>query len=163
MKHLLFALLLISASASGQTVDYTQDRDLGTGYANRAYTFALGPDTLDASGGPDTLIIDFDQSFYGLMNVVATVAIDSLASGGTTINTGNVHILESPGCATCPWDPIMSLGLPQFALKENYLLATSNDFAGHESAQLNNTKLRVAIICPTGKSAIRTWLTLKPL
>lgn len=163
MKNLLFFLFLIPVLSFGQTDDYSVEGNGGKNYLERTYTFALGPDTLDASSDPDTLIIDFDQSFYGLMNVVATVAIDSLASGGTTINTGNVHILESPGCATCPWDPILSLGLPQFALKENYLLATSNDFAGHGDGPLNNTKLRVAIICPTGKSAIRTWVTLKPL
>lgn len=155
MKHLLFALLLISASASGQTVDYTQDRDLGTGYANRAYTFALGPDTLDASGGPDTLIIDFDQSFYGLMNVYATVKTDSLVVGGTVILVGTFEFQQAQ-CASCKWERIINSN-------DDLPVSFSNPMTTDVNAILQDVRIRLLYITESGKSAIRTWLTLKPL
>lgn len=155
MKHLLFALLLISASASGQTGNYTQDRDLGEGYANRGYTFALGPDTLDATSNPDTLIIDFDQSFYGLMNVYATVNTDSLVVGGTVILVGTFEFQQAQ-CASCKWERITNAN-------DDLPVSFSNPMTTDVNAILQDVRIRLLYITESGKSAIRTWLTLKPL
>ena len=162
MKHLLFALLFITASASGQTANYTQDRDLGTGYANRTYTFAIGGDTLDASVTPDTLSIEFDQGFYGRVNVSTITALDSLVVDGTDILTGYVNIDASNGCATCPWFNIGSYALPDYFLLGDY------DFGGYmgaagESNVLEYTHLRIVYIAETGRSGVRTWVTIKQL
>lgn len=166
MKHLrlflfLSALLPFCHSALvGQTSDYTlTDQDGGeyntNGRAPRTYTFALGPDTLDASSDPDTLIIDFDQSFYGLMNVYATVKTDSLVVGGTVILVGKFEFQQAQ-CASCKWERINNSN-------DDLPVSFSNPMTTDVNSILQDVRIRLLYIAESGKSAIRTWLTLKPL
>jgi hypothetical protein len=156
MKHLfiLFAFIL-SVSATAQTDDYTVDTKQGAAYANKSYTFTLGPDTIDASSDPDTLIIDFDQSFYGLMNVYATVKTDSLVIDGATILSGTFELKQSQ-CSTCPFVRIDNTNddLPHLF---NRPVSTST------GGILQDTRIRLYYFGDDGRSSVTTRLTLKPL
>ena len=82
MKHLLFALLLISASASGQTGNYTHDVINPTGTSNQTYLMDVGIDTL--SGSNDTLLVQFDRSFPGFYGITYTGVL-AASSTSTTL------------------------------------------------------------------------------
>ena len=155
MKNLLFFLFLIPVLSFGQTDDYSVEGNGGKNYLERTYTFALGPDTLDASSDPDTLIIDFDQSFYGLMNVYATVKTDSLVVGGTVILVGTFEFQQAQ-CASCKWERINNSN-------DDLPVSFSNPMTTDVNAILQDVRIRLLYIAESGKSAIRTWLTLKPL
>ena len=82
MKHLLFALLLISASASAQTGNYTHDVINPTGTSNQTYLMDVGIDTL--SGSNDTLLVQFDRSFPGFYGITYTGVL-AASSTSTTL------------------------------------------------------------------------------
>ena len=155
MKHLLFFLFLIPVMSFGQTDDYSVEGNGGKNYLERTYVFELGPDTLDASSDHDTLTIEFDQNFYGLMNVYATVKTDSLVVGGTVILVGTFEFQQAQ-CASCKWERIKNSN-------DDLPVSFSNPMTTGVNAILQDVRIRLLYIAESGKSAIRTWLTLKPL
>ena len=147
MKHLLFALLFITASASGQTANYTQSIGKnGVNTDNRSIFYDIGLDTL--SGANDTLIVSFDRSFpahYGY-NLMATWLSTSTCTDGDVRLQGRNHANED-------WQNIGSISFGSAGMSEN-----DNDFAIGTKGYMY---LRLRLINVDNIAHIRTSLVLK--
>ena len=147
MKHLLFALLFITASASGQTANYTfSEGRNGIGTDNRTIFYDIGLDTL--SGNNDTLIVSFDRSFpahYGY-NLMATWLATSTCTDGDVRLQGRNHANED-------WQNIGSVSFGSAGMSEN-----NNDFAIGTKGYMY---LRLRLINVDNIAHIRTTLVLK--
>jgi len=147
MKHLLFALLFITASASGQTANYTfSEGRNGIGTDNRTIFYDIGIDTL--SGNNDTLIVSFDRSFpahYGY-NLIATWLATSTCTDGAVRLQGRNHANED-------WQSIVEISFGSAGMSEN-----ENDFTIGTKGYMY---LRLRLINVDNIAHIRTTLVLK--
>ena len=147
MKHLLFALLFITASASAQTANYTfSEGRNGIGTDNRTIFYDIGLDTL--SGNNDTLIVSFDRSFpahYGY-NLMATWLSTSTCTDGDVRLQGRNHANED-------WQNIGSISFGSAGMSEN-----DNDF---DIGTRGYMYLRLRLTNVDNIAHIRTTLVLK--